>query len=63
MHRTAEDLSVLCEILASPITLDVMPYVSSDDPRTLGGLATVAVFRHITSVIRSFCVKISGRAL
>ncbi|KAK4701905.1 hypothetical protein P7C70_g4322, partial [Phenoliferia sp. Uapishka_3] len=57
---TTEDLPVLCEIVASPITADVAAYVRSDDVRTLGGLTTVAIFRHITEVIRTFCARISG---
>ncbi|KAM0745958.1 hypothetical protein T439DRAFT_330158 [Meredithblackwellia eburnea MCA 4105] len=57
---TTEDLTVLCEVLASPVTMDVLPYITSDDPRVLAGLAVVANFRHITTIIRSFCSRVSG---
>lgn len=61
LPRSDDDIVVLCELLSNPITAEVMDFITSDDPRNLCGLAVVACFRHLTTIVRSFTKRISGR--
>lgn len=58
--RSDDDIAVLCEIVVMPIVDNVSQFITSDDPRTLCGLAVVAIFKHITNLFRQFTVQISG---
>lgn len=58
---TDEDLPVLCELLASPIVADVENLVSSSDPRTLAGLAFIALFNSCTVITRAFAAQVTSR--
>ena len=51
----------MCEIVVMPVTANVEQFVNSNDPRTLCGLAVVAIFRHITNLVRMFAVRVGGR--
>ncbi|KAI5480394.1 transcription factor [Pseudohyphozyma bogoriensis] len=59
---TDEDAAVMCGLIDNPICLDVMPFITSHDASTLSGLAVVAVFRHITMLIRSFAQRVCSAA-
>lgn len=63
LFRSDDDIVVLCELLSNPLTAEVMGFITSEDPRNLCGLAVVACFRHLTTIVRSFTKRISGRKL
>ncbi|BGP54961.1 hypothetical protein JCM8202v2_002549 [Rhodotorula sphaerocarpa] len=55
-----DDLDSLSDLFNSPVTADVMAYVSSTDPRMLSGLAVASIFRFCVSSVRSTVLRLTG---
>lgn len=61
LHSSDDDLNSLSDLFNSPITTDVISYVSSTDPRMLSGLAVAAIFRYSVSGVRNTVSRLTGR--
>ncbi|TKA57694.1 hypothetical protein B0A53_00843 [Rhodotorula sp. CCFEE 5036] len=55
-----DDLNSLSDLFNSPITADVISYVSSSDPRMLSGLAVASIFRFCVTSVRSTVARLTG---
>ncbi|GAA5987138.1 hypothetical protein JCM10908_001045 [Rhodotorula pacifica] len=55
-----DDLNSLSDLFNSPITADVISYVSSSDPRMLSGLAVASIFRYCVTSVRNTVARLTG---
>ncbi|GAA5861270.1 hypothetical protein JCM3774_002248 [Rhodotorula dairenensis] len=55
-----DDLNSLSDLFNSPITADVISYVSSSDPRMLSGLAVASIFRFCVTSVRNTVARLTG---